>query len=228
MIRLIRWVAGFAAAVALGAEGEPRLDTPEDRTAFVRWFTFLAEVQYFQPPEDLPPEVSDCAGLIRFAYREALRRHDGAWAAELRLPLVPPIPPVNKYRYPLWPLGANLFRVAPGCYAQFADARTLRRYNTHFISRRIEDARPGDLLFFEQSGQKLPFHAMIYLGRSQVEPGPGQWVVYHTGPSGRDRGEIRRSSVAELVAHPLPQWRPLAGNVNFGGVYRWNLLREGN
>lgn len=221
-------MAALAAAAALGAEEEPRLDAPEDRAAFVRWFTFLAEIQYFQRPEDLPREVSDCAGLIRFAYREALRLHDGAWAAELRLPLVPAIPSVKKYRYPLWPLGANLFRISREGWAQFADARTLCRYNTHFISRRIEDARPGDLLFFEQAGQRLPFHAMIYLGRSQVEPGPGEWVVYHTGPSGGDRGEIRRLSVAELLEYPLPQWRPLAGNTNFLGVHRWNLLREGH
>jgi uncharacterized protein YfaT (DUF1175 family) len=228
VIGLARYLAVVAGAAALGPKEGPRLDTPADRTAFVRWFTFLAEIQYFQRPEDLPREVSDCAGLIRFAYREALKAHDGAWAAELRLPLVPPIPPVSKYRYPLWPLGTNLFRVSGDRWAQFADARTLCRYNTHFISRRIEDARPGDLLFFEQAGQRLPFHAMIYLGRSQVEPGPGEWAIYHTGPSGGDRGEIRRPSLGELLEHPLPQWRPLAGNTNFLGVYRWNLLREGH
>lgn len=209
---------------------DPRLDSLEDRTAFVRWFTFLAEIVYFQTPGNAASEIRDCAGLIRFAYREALRRHDGAWATRLKLPLAPPYPPVAKYRYPHWPLGASLFRISagtgPAAFAQFADARTLCRFNTHFVSRDLGRAQPGDLLFFEQTGQKLPFHAMIYLGRSHIERRPERFVIYHTGPIGDDPGELRRPSIAELLAHPLPQWRPVAGNSNFLGVFRWNLLRE--
>jgi uncharacterized protein YfaT (DUF1175 family) len=51
-----------------------RLDTERDQRAFRRWFTFLAEVQYFVKPPDRPIEIKDCAALIRYAYREALRR----------------------------------------------------------------------------------------------------------------------------------------------------------
>jgi uncharacterized protein YfaT (DUF1175 family) len=231
-------VPGVSDSVGDGTPDFLRLDAPEDRVAFVRWFTFLGEVQYFQEPQDLPRDVADCAGLIRFAYREALREHDGAWATALKLPLVPAIPPVKKYRYPFTPLKASLFRVVGGSYqeqdrssgafAEFADARTLRRYNTHFVTRDLRYARPGDLLFFEQAGQNLPFHAMIYLGQSQIEPGSVEYVVYHTGPAGNERGEIRRPSVAELLEHPLPQWRPVAGNSSFLGVSRWNILREGS
>jgi len=32
--------------------------------------------------------------------------------------------------------------------------------------------------------------------------------------------------VDELLRHPSPRWRPLEGNHNFLGVYRWNILRE--
>ena len=39
------------------------------------------------------------------------------------------------------------------------------------------------------------------------------------------RGELRRVALAELLDHPQPQWRPVAGNPNFLGVYRWNILR---
>jgi len=28
------------------------------------------------------------------------------------------------------------------------------------------------------------------------------------------------------MRHPSPRWRPQAGNPNFLGVYRWNILRE--
>jgi hypothetical protein len=57
-----------------------RLDDARDQEAFRSWFVWLAEAQYFQPPASRPAEIDDCAALIRFAYREALRAHDSAWA----------------------------------------------------------------------------------------------------------------------------------------------------
>ncbi len=210
------------------------LDVAHDRRSFRRWFTFLAEALYYRPPGALPREVTDCAALLRFAYREALREHTGAWAAELGLDAPPPEASVEKYRYPFTPLGAGLFRITPGpfargdettAFAQFADADKLRRHNAHFLSRRLDRAQPGDLLFYRQLEQDLPFHAMIYLGPSQFEPG-GNWIVYHTGPLDGGPGEIRRPEAGQLLHHPSPRWRPLAGNPNFLGVYRWNILRE--
>jgi len=212
-----------------------RLD-PTDGQAFRRWSAFLAELQYFRPPGELPAEINDCAALLRFAYREALREHTSEWATALGLEGLPPGAPVSKYAYPYTPLGASLFRVEPGrfrpgdlserAFAQFADAETLRKLNTHFVSRDLRDARPGDLLFFRQLEQDLPYHTMIYLGPSQFEESPEPFIVYHTGPLDGGPGEIRRPSVDELMLHPSPRWRPQAGNPNFLGVYRWNILRE--
>ena len=94
------------------ADGTPdflRLDDPDDQRAFRRWFTFLAETQYFQAAERRPAEIVDCAALIRYAYREALRAHDGNWATEAHLPVAPGIPSVAKYQYPYTPLGAGPF-----------------------------------------------------------------------------------------------------------------------
>ena len=217
-----------------GTPGFLRLDREEDRRAFRRWFTFLAESQYYRQPKRLR-EINDCAALIRFAYREALREHDGAWASELDLDTVPSEASVRKFTYPRTPLGAGLFRVRPGpfiasnisdgAYAQFADAHTLQQFNTYFVTRDIRRALPGDLVFYRQLSQDLPFHAMLYLGRGSFEPS-GNWIVYHTGPLGGGPGEIRRPSVQELLRHPLPRWRPNVGNGNFLGVYRWNILRE--
>jgi len=202
-----------------------RLDSDADRRAFRSWFTFLAETQAWQRGRT-PPEINDCAALIRFAYREALRAHDGPWANALRLPLLPAMPSVEKYQYPYTPLGANLFLTDSGAFAEFADARTLRVRNTHFLTRDLRRARPGDLLFFRQPQQNMPFHAMVYVGPSHFTgPGAG-WLVYHTGPSASSKGEIRRVTLDELLAHPMPQWRPLPGNPNFLGVYAWNILRE--
>jgi hypothetical protein len=213
-----------------------RLEDAADRQAFIGWFTFLAEAPYYQAPADRPREINDCAALARFAFREALRRHDGAWATSLRLARVPALPAVRKYQYPATPLAARLFRVTPGAFtpgdlsseafAEFADADTLVRRNCHFMGREVSRAAPGDLLFYRQLEQDQPFHVMIYLGPGHFESGSAAWVVYHTGPLGSAPGEIRRPALAELLRHPWPRWRPLEGNANFLGVYRWNILRD--
>lgn len=211
-----------------------RLDDDHDRQAFRRWFTFLAEAQYFQNPAQRPEEISDCAALIRYAYREALRAHEGHWTDE-ELPVMPGFESVAKYQYPYTPLGAALFRVRPGpfrtgdlsggAFAQFADAQTLQRFNTHFITRELSHALPGDLLFYRQLTDHMPFHSMIYVGPSLAGRDGSLYVLYHTGPTGPNPGEIRRVSIDALMHHPEPRWRPLPGNSSFLGMYRWNILR---
>ena len=205
-----------------------RLDAPADRSAFRRWFTYIAEAQFFRRP--LPREIDDCAALIRYAYREALSVHNDAWIAAARLPELPAIPQVSKYNYPFTPLAANLFRIRPGEYASadaangtfahFADAETLVRFNAHLLTKNVEQAEPGDILLYRQLSGQMPFHTMIYLGPSQLDNTAGPYVVYHTGP----QGEVRRPSLAELQRRPDPQWRPFPANSNFLGVYRWNIL----
>jgi len=220
------------------ADGTPdflRLDDADDQRAFRRWFTFLAEMQYFQPAARRPAEIADCAALIRYAYREALRGHDGNWATDAHLPLAPGILSPTKYQYPYTPLGAGLFRVSPGGFqaadlstggfAQFADARTLQLRNTHFVTRDLARAQPGDLLFYRQDSEHMPFHSMIYVGESQIAKDAGRYLVYHTGPDAGGPGEIRRPTVDELRHFPEPDWRPLPDNPRFLGVYRWNILR---
>ena len=144
---------------------------------------------------------------------------------------------IQQYQYPYTPLGAALFRVRggsfaeadlqDGAFAQFADVASLWRHNTFLVGRALSRARPGDLLFFRQDAGRMPFHAMIFLGRSQVEPDSEQFVAYHTGPTGKLPGEMRRLSVAQLLNYPDPRWRPVPSNPGFLGVYRWNILRGG-
>ncbi len=230
--------ATFVTALDAGdasLDGTPdflRLEDPADERAFRAWFTFLAEMQFFQPAAARPAEISDCAALIRYAYREALRPHDGVWATAAHLPLAPALPSVAKYQYPYTPLGANLFRVTGGqfqpadlagsAFAQFADAQTLQLRNTHFVTRDLAHAQSGDLLFFRQDQDHMPFHSMIYLGASQIEArSAARYVVYHTGEA-----EMRRPSVEDLLHFPEAEWRPLPDNRRFLGVYRWNILRK--
>jgi uncharacterized protein len=223
------------------ADGTPdflRLHTAQDRQAFRSWFTSIAEAQADQPK--LPTEIDDCAALLRFAYREALHAHDETWL--LSHPMQTPQPSIQQYVYPQTPLDANLFRVRPGpfspedlgnaSFAQFADARTLMERNTYLVGRDLRVARPGDLIFYRQLDQNSPydvpgatphhspFHSMIFCGESGV--------VYHTGPIHQGKGEMRRLLLSDLLHHPDTRWRPLPENANFLGVYRWNILREGD
>lgn len=228
------------------ADGTPdflRLDTPSDQETFRRWFVLIAEFQALRPPEDVPREINDCAALLRYAYRNALREHDVAWVRETQIDPPSALPSLEKYRYPFTPLGAALFRVRPGsfapedlkggAFAEFADVKTLKDFNTYFLSRDIHAARPGDLLFYRQLEQDSPFHSMVFIGHSSWLPDAApesaeDAVVYHTGPIGKTAGEMRRLSMAQLMQHPSPRWRPVPGNSNFLGVFRWNILRGTN
>lgn len=210
------------------------LNDPGDRRAFTAWFTFLAEAMYARETAALPRAVNDCAALLRFCFAEALRRHDIPWARSLALPFLPPAGRVRRFEYPrTTPFGPRLFRTSAALedWAEFADAQTLMRHNAHPRTRDIQEAEPGDLLFYEQLGARSPYHCMVFLGPSRMEDDRGPFAVYHTGPSRRpgapaEPGEVRRPTVAQLLAHPAPEWRPLEGNPNFLGVFRWNLLEE--
>lgn len=221
------------------SDGTPdflRLDTEEDRRSFCRWFTFLAEVQYFTPVRRRPAEITDCAALLRYCYGQALRSHDSNWAAQCQLPFLPAAASIRKYQYPFTPLKADLFRLRPGPFTpadlnngrfgQFADAETLERFNTFLVARDVQRAVPGDLLFFRRSGNPAVYHSMIFIGRSQIAPSPNTYVVYNTGPEGNEPGEMRRLKISELMQFPDPQWRPNAANSQFLGVFRWNILRD--
>jgi hypothetical protein len=207
-----------------------RLTDAADREAFRQWFVTIADYQAMRPKEEVPKEITDCAGLLRYAYREALKKHDAGWMKDTGLEVTALPGEINAWHYPDTPLGAGLFRVTPGpfvqgdesdgAFAQFADAKTLVERNAYLVSRSVWQAEPGDLLFYRQFGQSSPWHSMIV-----TKVGSGAAVVYDTGEDHGEAGELRRVELTELLAHPQPEWRPLASNPNFMGVYRWNILR---
>ena len=216
-------VAGvLLAATASTISAQVRLTDESDRSAFRSWFTLLADAQFEHPAAD----VTDCAALVRFAFREALRAHTPEWSRRTALPFTPRFPDV-KSAPRATPAGWPLFRVSdatPARFAEFADARTLIALNSVPMGRDISRARPGDLLYFQQSGQSQPDHVMVLVGRSFFEDEGSDWVVYHTGPIDGGPGEVRKARLTTLVHHPSPRWRPLATNSNFVGVFRLHAL----
>lgn len=212
------------------------LRTFNDRESFRKWFTAIAEEQFYEPSREWNEDQRDCAGLVRFAWREALRAHDRAWLLRMGEAYDAVAPDVRAYTLERSPAGGKIFRtatgsfdesnLADGTFSEFADARTLKDFNSRFVSRDRAQARPGDLLFFHQPWvQKYPYHVMIFLGRARTDPeGADDWVVYHTGSSPQDAGEVRKVRLSVLERHPDPRWRPVLSNRNFLGFYRLRIL----
>ena len=208
----------------------------QDRESFRRWFTDVAEMQFYQLSEQWNAEQRDCAGLVRFAMREALRRHDRPWFQKMGPGYETVAPDVNGFDLDHNPLGEKIFRtdfgsfhesdLRDGRFSEFADGRALKNFNATFVSRDRREAQPGDLLFFYQPWvQKFPYHVMVFLGPPHVAPnGAPDWVVYHTGSSPLDKGTVKKVELSVLDHHPDPRWRPVESNRNFLGFYRLKIL----
>ena len=218
LILLVVLVSGTIAA----PRAQVRFADDGDRAAFRSWFVLLAESQFERPAA----EVTDCAALVRFAMREALRAHTTEWARTVGLPFTPQFPDVRSAPRG-GPGGMPLFLSddsGAARYVEFADARTIVSRNARPVARDTSRALPGDLLYFRQPGQRQPDHLMVVVGRSHFEDQGTDWVVYHTGPSPGDPGEVRKVRLDTLRQHPSARWRPVATNPAFVGVFRLAAL----
>lgn len=215
-----------AGVIALTCSARPaaqvRLADDSDRAAFRAWFVLLADAQF----ERQTPDVSDCAALIRHAFREAMRVHTPEWLRVAALPFTPRFADVRsapRAGDSGWPL----FRVsnsAPPKYAEFADAKTIIGLNARPLGKDTRALAAGDLLYFRQPFQRDPDHLMVFVGHSHFETEGSDWVVYHTGPTDDGPGEVRKVRLSTLLQHPAPRWRPLESNPNFVGVFRLAAL----
>ncbi|OLV17701.1 hypothetical protein BOO71_0007945 [Deinococcus marmoris] len=196
----------------------------QDRANFADWFAAVAESQYYGMNADWKPEDRDCGGLLRYAFTNALMPHDAAWFAKFRYLPRPKLGPVQAFSYPLPVISRSVFRVAGGAY-QSGDigagklvGRTgvqyLSTYSMVRVSRDMQQARRGDLLIFIRPGQRS-YHSMVYLGDGKV--------VYHTGASPAEGGEVRLLTVQSLLRYAERAFHPASSNPSFLGVYRWKI-----
>lgn len=205
------------AFVRLGEEG--------DREAFRAWFVALLEQQVETPSPAWEPAQRDCAGLLRFAFREALVPHTSEWRARVAFADGAPGQDPSPAFGAVWRAGFP----TPEGPQPFAKGAFLRRLACVPLGRDTALARPGDLLFFARGGARAqPDHAMAFV-RPEVDGAP--MLLWHTGPEGsgasRQAGEVRRARLDDLIHHPDPDFRPLPENPAFVGLFRWRLLAEG-
>jgi uncharacterized protein YfaT (DUF1175 family) len=211
-----------------GTERQPLRDEG-DREAFRRWFVAILESQLDALSPAWEPAQRDCAGILRFAFREAWAPHDAAWRHRTGFGLAfegrSPSPSFKGGWGGPW---AQAFWTDEG-WNPFARGSQLRLHNCVFLGRELASGRPGDLLFFARSGaRETPDHAMA-LVRPDRDGMP--MLLYHTGPESPARsvgseGEVRRVRFDELMQHPNPDFRPHPDNPAFLGVYRWKVLAE--
>ena len=197
----------------------------QDRARFADWFAAVAESQYYAANADWKPEDRDCGGLLRYAFVNALAAHDRAWFAKFKYLPRPQSEAVQALSYPLPIIGRSVFRVAGGAYRSGdvevgrlvgrTSVQHLATYSMLRVSRDVARARRGDLLIFLRPGLRS-YHSMVYLG--------GGEVVYHTGASPAEGGEVRLLSVQSLLRHAERAFHPVSSNPNFLGVYRWKIL----
>ena len=104
----------------LDSDGIPdavQLHSFEDRTSFRRWFAGIAEAQFYETSGEWNENQRDCAGLVRFAMREALRTHDRAWFQRMGEGYGMIATDVGAYRLETSPLGEKIFRTRDGVFA---------------------------------------------------------------------------------------------------------------
>ena len=155
----------------------------------------LAQVRRMEPRWN--PDQRDCAGLVRFAFREAHRRfHPGRLAS------------------PLW-------RDDQGRPGDFADAETLLTHSFVPLGRdeaTRESLRTGDLVAFRLERDSGPvFHLMLVVRPEDKAHAPTR-VVYHPG----DKGAAVRTGLLQSLATEAPlEWRPVPQNTAFLGFFRF-------
>ena len=191
------------------------------RKNFTARFVRIAETQFLKESPAWEKSQRDCAGLVRFAYRESLKLHDPAWTSKTGITDTKDLPQISEFFYPEIPLlGVKIFKIKEGeaddtsTFGEFADAATLMHLNMDFISKDLSHAERGDVLFFSiNSGNSFSYHTMIV-----TEKYPGIRLIYHTGGN----GIVKRVNAAYLSESAV--FRPVESNKNFLGVFRFKII----
>ena len=182
--------------------------SPEQSRVFRAWMVRIVDAQIAIGPTPRW-QHRDCAGLVRFAVAEALRPHDLGWRhANAIAGRVPPDLTLS----PEQQLLRHRWRLADGSTSAFVGALELIQENAVFVAKDINQAQPGDLLFFDQGDDQ---HLMVWTGG---------YIGYHTGTSSQSDNGLRAVSVRELMSWRDTRWQPVRGNPNFAGVYRLRFL----
>lgn len=195
---------------------------PKDEDAMRESLTRLALLQARKISPLWDPQQRDCAGLVRFSYREGLRARSLQQLDKLGVPRKLQLPAVSLVARHLFPQYPSIWQAGVDSekFNDFADAETLVGYNFVRTALKPEEARAGDILVYKKDvSSDEPWHLMI------AAPSPHRPLfVYHNGARDSDAA-VRVVTLSELENSPDPTWLPLSNNPNFLGVYQWKRFR---
>ena len=212
----------------LEGQEETAFVPPFDEKALRLAVTRLALYQAKRISPQWETAQRDCAGLVRFAYREAIRMRSPEDGRKLGIPNFLHLPVVSDFTRVvfsdishIWQMGID--REGRPRFGAFADAETLIGYNFRNKGRDLASALSGDLLVYQKALESdEPYHLMIF-----VKDRGGSLAVYHNGAE-REEAQVRVVTIADLLQSPDPVWIPAGDNPHFLGVYEWNRLQPGN
>ncbi|MGH8500777.1 MAG: DUF1175 family protein, partial [Methylococcales bacterium] len=179
-------------AQCLIAETPAPLDSTQSGL-FRAWFLRIVAEQLRQGPN---PRMfqQDCAGLVRFAANEALKVHDADWMRQNGLS--------NQYLPPELTIDAaqrgwaQQWQHGNGKTGPYVTALKLIQFNSVPVGRDLQQAKAGDLIFFDQGDDQ---HLMIWMGRS---------IAYHRGATTASDNGMRSVSVRQLLKWKDTRWIP--------------------
>ncbi|MCM2277206.1 MAG: DUF1175 family protein [Oligoflexia bacterium] len=182
----------------------------EQSQSFRSWFVRIVKEQLARGPT---PRWSqkDCAGLVRFGVYEALKPHDHKWLRANGISNQE-FPPEVNLASDQQVLLNSWKQVDSKTRLPFAPAIGIIQENSQFVSKDLNQARPGDLLFFDQGEDQ---HLMIWTGT---------YVAYHTGSQSKKDSGLRAVSPGQLMNWKDTRWQPRSENPNFIGIYRLSFL----
>ncbi len=192
---------------------DPDALSPQQSAAFRAWFVRIVDQQMRRGPTPRWTQ-RDCAGLVRFAVGETLKPHDSKWLRAngmTSLADTSSMPPELQLSASQRTL-SNRWTQLDGSTGAYASAIALIQRNSRFVSKDLNQALPGDLLFFDQGDDQ---HLMIWLDR---------YIAYHTGTVTPTDTGLRAVAVSDLMQWKDSRWQPLDGNPNFVGVFRLDFL----
>lgn len=206
--RILTAISALLLSICAHAGDAPPLDSAQSQV-FRAWFVRIAQEQLRQGPSPRWHQ-QDCAGLVRFAANEALKTHDEKWLRSNGMS--------NRYLPPELNLTqpqrqfAQTWNQGDGQIGPYVNAIKLIQHNSRFVSQDINQAQPGDLLFFDQGDDQ---HLMIWMGR---------YIAYHTGTTTATGNGMREASLQQLMTWKDTRWIPDESNPNFIGIYRLHFL----
>ena len=176
--------------------------------AFRAWFALIVKQQFSLGPT--PRWVQrDCAGLVRFAVQESVRKHDKRWLKANGFWGQKTPPELDLSPKTIAQLG---WKTVDGRLSNWVSALELIQSNTRWMGKDVNQAQVADLLFFDQGDAQ---HLMICLGN---------YIAYHTGQHNRDDNGLRAYTLAQLFQWKDVRWQPRQDNPNFSGIYRLAFL----